>query len=82
MQCTPINIFIQRGHVRTTWELDNLGNCLSNSLVTVQGLKLLTNNPWCHSGVAVINCPKSLVLANTCHDIHLFKFLGFNKFLG
>ena len=49
MHGTPINIQVERGHGRTTWELDNLGNCLSNSLVTVEGLKLLTYNPWCGS---------------------------------
>ena len=43
MQGTPINIFVQMGHGKNTWELGNLGNSLSNSLVTV---KLLTNNPW------------------------------------
>ena len=35
--------------LKTTCELDNLGNCLSNSLVTVEGLELLTNDPWCGS---------------------------------
>ena len=49
MNGTPINIVVQRGHGRTTWELDNLGNCLSDPLVTAEGLKLLTNNPWCGS---------------------------------
>ena len=32
---TPINIFVQRGHGKNTWELGNLGNSLSNSIVTV-----------------------------------------------
>ena len=41
--------FVQRGHIKSTWELGNFRNSLSNSLVTVQGLKLLTNNPWCGS---------------------------------
>ena len=39
---TTINICVQRGHGRTTWEVDNLGNCLSNSFVTIEGLKLLS----------------------------------------
>ena len=26
---TPINIFVQRGHGRTSWESDNLGICRS-----------------------------------------------------
>ena len=58
MQRTPINIFVQRGHDKNTWELGNLGNSLSNSLVTVKGVKLLTNNPWCDSD----QLSKSLVL--------------------
>ena len=37
MHGTPINICVQRGHGRTTWDLDNLRNCLSYSLVTVKG---------------------------------------------
>ena len=49
MKGTRINIFVQRGHGKNTWLLGNLGNSLSNSLVTVLGLKLLTNNPWCGS---------------------------------
>ena len=49
MQGTSINSFVQRGHGKNTWEFGNLGNSLSNSLVTVKGLKLLTNNPWCGS---------------------------------
>ena len=49
MQGTPINIFVQRGHGKNTWELDNLVYSLSNSLVTVKGVKLLTNYPWCGS---------------------------------
>ena len=35
MQGTQINIFVQRGHDKNTWKLGNLGNSLSNSLVTV-----------------------------------------------
>ena len=35
MQGTQINIFVQKGHSKNTWEFGNLGNSLSNSLVTV-----------------------------------------------
>ena len=35
MQGTPINIFVQRGYGKNTWELGNLGKSLSNFRVTV-----------------------------------------------
>ena len=46
MQGTRINIFVQRGHGKNTWELGNLGNSLSKSLVTVLGVKTVDYNPW------------------------------------
>ena len=43
---TPINIFVQRGHGKNTWELGNSVYSLSNSLLTVKGVKLVTYYPW------------------------------------
>ena len=62
MQGTLINIFVQRGQGKNTWELGSLGNSMSNSLVTVYGLTLLTNNPWCGSD----QLPKIPSIGNSC----------------
>ena len=49
MQGTPINNCPKGASGKNIWEMGNLGNSLSNSLVTVYVLKLLIDNPCCGS---------------------------------
>ena len=87
MQGTLINIFVQRGHGKNTLEMGQFGKKPVYFPCDCLWIKLLTNNPWCGSDqlskiLSIRNPYGKKIASKTCHDIPLFKFLGFNKFLG